>query len=239
MNKLIVDNLYEFWTYIGELNNSIIVNNKFSYVKIKQSAWPNRIYNFTTAAINFNEIILGIKDKTLPNAIVVDNPKMIPKNPELVLFLEQQNMALNLNKYNKSPVNDILIKIVKTTEDANNFAETASASFNYRVNKELIYSLTHNPNKVKLFNAVIGNQFSGCGIIFFDSNNNAGLHMIGTKPEGRGKGIGKAITAKMLNEAKTSGSSYCVLHASAMGQLIYEKLGFESYGKLKSYKLNQ
>ncbi|BDD05595.1 GNAT family N-acetyltransferase [Aureibacter tunicatorum] len=70
-----------------------------------------------------------------------------------------------------------------------------------------------------------------------DSNDNAELHMIGTVPEGRGKGIGKSMTEYLLLEAKANNAKSCVLHASAMGARIYTKLGFQAYGELETYRI--
>ena len=69
----------------------------------------------------------------------------------------------------------------------------------------------------------------------FDSNNNAGLHMIGTIPNGRGKGIGSKMTESLLCEAKSSKSNNCVLHASQMGENIYKNFGFVPFGELETY----
>ena len=76
-------------------------------------------------------------------------------------------------------------------------------------------------------------------IIFFDSNKNAGLHMIGTTPNGRGKGIGTKMTAKLLLEAKANNSENCVLHASKMGENIYKKIGFNSFGEFETYQISE
>ena len=77
----------------------------------------------------------------------------------------------------------------------------------------------------------------GCGIVFFDKNNVAGFHMIGTIPKGRGKGIGKSITKKLIGEALVNNSKYCVLNASKMGEQIYKKLGFTIFGTLENYTI--
>lgn len=61
--------------------------------------------------------------------------------------------------------------------------------------------------------------------------------MIGTVPDERGKGIGKQMTQKLINEAKSKNKSYCVLHASKMGKPIYLKLGFKEYGDIKTYRI--
>lgn len=237
MNDKIIENLYEFWAFIGRVNDSIIANYDYSYVKVSDSDWPNRIYDFKSEKIDFDEIISGIKNGYLPNAVVIDKSNSEIGSSELLLFLEQENMALDLEKYKITAISNVSFEMVKTPDSAEHFAETASSSFNYHVNKDLIYSLTSEPGRVKMYNAHIDGQYLGCGIIYFDSYGNAGLHMIGTKPGGRGKGIGKAMTSKLLNEAKKSGSSHCVLHASKMGKPIYSKLGFDVYGEIKTYKL--
>ena len=72
---------------------------------------------------------------------------------------------------------------------------------------------------------------------FFEKNNLAGFHMIGTIPKGRGKGIVKSITEKLINESLINNSKYCVLNASKMGEQIYKKLGFTAFGTLKNYTI--
>jgi hypothetical protein len=123
---------------------------------------------------------------------------------------------------------------VRTKKEAINFAKTASEAFKYKVDGNIIHLLSEDSSKVRLFNYLQNNEYYGCGIIFFDSNNNAGLHMIGTTPNGRGKG---KMTKKMLLEAKANNNDFCVLHASMMGESIYKKLGFNSFGELETYRI--
>jgi GNAT superfamily N-acetyltransferase len=60
--------------------------------------------------------------------------------------------------------------------------------------------------------------FNGAGV--------AGLYCVGTVPEARGKGLGKAITLKPLLDARAEGYRYGVLFASDEGLPMYERLGF-------------
>jgi ribosomal protein S18 acetylase RimI-like enzyme len=146
-------------------------------------------------------------------------------------------MALDLelfsNPVNKNPN----IKQVTSEDNAKTFAETASKSFGYKVDHQVINEITKNSKNIRLFIYQENNESLGCGIVFFDSNNNAGLHMIGTLPEGRGKGIGKNMTEHLLMEAKDNNAKKCVLHASKMGEPIYIKLGFQKYGEIETYKI--
>jgi hypothetical protein len=144
-------------------------------------------------------------------------------------------MALNLKTVEINFKNDENYKQVRTKEDALTFAKTASDAFGYKVDGNIIYLVSEDPTKVRIFNYLQNNEYLGCGIIFFDSNNNAGLHMVGTIPKGRGKGIGTKMTKKLLWEATANKSENCVLHASMMGENIYKKLEFNSFGKLETY----
>lgn len=64
-----------------------------------------------------------------------------------------------------------------------------------------------------------------------------GLHTIGTLPEGRNKGIGKKMTKKLLWEAQNLGCELAVLSASGMGEPSHAKLGFETYGQLRTFTM--
>lgn len=54
---------------------------------------------------------------------------------------------------------------------------------------------------------------------------------------GRGKGIGKSITEKLIGEAFINNAKYCVLNASKMGEQIYMKLGFSAFGIIENYTI--
>lgn len=54
----------------------------------------------------------------------------------------------------------------------------------------------------------------------------AGLYVVGTTPEARGRGIGTAITLKPLLDARAQGHHYGVLFASPEGYPMYRRMGF-------------
>lgn len=63
------------------------------------------------------------------------------------------------------------------------------------------------------------------------------MHLVGTLPEFRGKGLGFAVSHKPLWDAKNNGVEQCVLLASSMGKPIYEKIGFKEYAHYNVYQL--
>ena len=54
----------------------------------------------------------------------------------------------------------------------------------------------------------------------------AGIYNIATTPSARRRGIGYAVTARLMNVARARGCTEAVLMASALGRPTYERLGF-------------
>jgi len=236
-DKEILENLFEFWSYIGKKTKRLVENQHYKSVSVMESDWPNRVFSISEDHDILYKIIDLIQDKQLPNIIALPKPNKLGDYSYSKLFLTQRNMALYLESVEVSLEDDVNIKQVRTKTDALKFAKTASETFKYKVDGNIINLLSEDSSKVRLFNYLQNNEYLGCGIIFFDSNNNAGLHMIGTTPNGRGKGIGTKMTKKMLLEAKSNNNIFCVLHASMMGENIYKKLGFSSFGELETYQI--
>ena len=66
----------------------------------------------------------------------------------------------------------------------------------------------------------------GCGTAFLDAGT-AGVYNIAVLESARGRGIGHAITAALMNVGVEAGCTNAVLHATELGRPVYERLGFE------------
>jgi ribosomal protein S18 acetylase RimI-like enzyme len=64
----------------------------------------------------------------------------------------------------------------------------------------------------------------------------AGVYFVMTVPEARRRGIGAAITAAVLREARNSGLEYAVLGSSPAGRSVYEGLGFRQLCAIDLYE---
>jgi GNAT superfamily N-acetyltransferase len=63
----------------------------------------------------------------------------------------------------------------------------------------------------------------------------AGLYNITTLDSARGRGIGTAVTAALMELARKGGCTEAILHASEDGLPVYQKLGFETVCNVPQY----
>jgi len=64
----------------------------------------------------------------------------------------------------------------------------------------------------------------------------AGLYIVATMPEARGKGVGSYMMVALLLEARCEGYRAGILHATRMGYPVYARLGFKQYCLLTSFE---
>ena len=81
------------------------------------------------------------------------------------------------------------------------------------------------PEKILNLVAWDGDRPVGCGSAVVDGAT-VGLYNIATLEEARGRGVGHAVTATLLNTGVARGCQQAILHASDMGRPVYERLGF-------------
>ena len=73
----------------------------------------------------------------------------------------------------------------------------------------------------------------------FTSAGVAGIYNVTCIPEARGQGIGTAIVTAPLLDAREMGYHVGILQASSMGYRVYQRLGFQDFGKLSVYLWEQ
>lgn len=73
----------------------------------------------------------------------------------------------------------------------------------------------------------------------FTSAGVAGIYNVTCIPQARGQGIGSAVVRVPLLEARKLGYHVGILQASSMGYSVYQRLGFQDFGKLSVYLWNQ
>src|SRR3954452_5352786 len=69
----------------------------------------------------------------------------------------------------------------------------------------------------------------------FDHGGDCGVYNVGTMPRARGRGLGTAVTAIQLHEARDRGFTTASLQATAMAERMYGELGFVDLGRFVEY----
>ena len=64
----------------------------------------------------------------------------------------------------------------------------------------------------------------------------AGIHLVGTLSELRGRGIGTAMTMACVQRASEMNFQLAVLRSSPLGENVYYRIGFREYCRLKRYE---
>jgi GNAT superfamily N-acetyltransferase len=67
-------------------------------------------------------------------------------------------------------------------------------------------------------------------------NEVVGLYNIVTRAAYRRRGFGTALTLQLLLDARGCGYRMAILQASAMGESVYARVGFEPFGQITEYK---
>ncbi len=73
-----------------------------------------------------------------------------------------------------------------------------------------------------------------CSMVYF-SDGVAGIYTVGTLADARRKGFGEKVMHSCLAAAVEAGYDAAILHATKMGVLLYEKMGFVEYCTISSF----
>jgi len=101
--------------------------------------------------------------------------------------------------------------------------------------REAYESLGFTPqNPLRNYVAFHNGKPVGSASLFLESGA-AGIYNMAVLPEFRGKGIGKALILRAVEDAKTLGYGIGVLHAVEGADALYRSVGFQEYCRFASY----
>jgi len=91
------------------------------------------------------------------------------------------------------------------------------------------------PDYVRLYQARVAGQ-PACVLGTIDHDADLGFYFVATHPDHRGRGLASRLVAVALAEARERGMRTSTLQASAMGEPVYRRLGYEPYFRLELYE---
>ncbi len=149
-------------------------------------------------------------------------------------------MALDLKDLREDVSRPVGLEIVSVDDEQTlrQWIHIASIGFKVPVDLEAVwfeffnYAACSSPFKTYL--ALLNGEPVGTSQLF-TSAGVAGIYNVTCVPEARGQGIGSAIVTAPLLEARKLGYHAGILQASSMGYKVYQRLGFQDFGKLSVY----
>lgn len=239
MRGKIIGNLFDFWKEIGVSNGFYKAETAYHFTRPEDNSWPSKVFIYDASEVDYNKVHRNMELGLLPDSLNVicehhDEKKIL--NSGFKKLSEVKPMALNITHGNKPELDFSSIQRVRTQLGARQFAHVASQSFGYPVHEKTILNLVSN-SKIRMYIGKINDVVASCGMIFLDHNGDSGIHMIGTLSRHRGHGLGKIMTQKLMYEASKNKSKYVLLVASQLGEPIYSKIGFKTYGGFINYSV--
>jgi len=143
-------------------------------------------------------------------------------------------MNLTLEKNVNSAIGKTHSQIVKLSheENATKWSQGCGQAFGYEIDATVIQGLLKNLN-ASVFAYMVAGKVAGTAIAYL-SGDTLGIHQLGTVPCFRKKGIALALMEHILAQASSQKCHFVSLQASQAGLHMYERLGFQSFGKLTS-----
>ena len=249
INSYIEKNLDDFYTKSSAHSNfNSHIEKKISWVLAKEVDWPECIFRADLENLSTQYEITAVKkliqEGKAPNGWTV-GPLTTPKNLGSILekfgfsnVYHQAGMALELKDITNQVVteNELDIEIVEDKEHLKQWIDVVLTVFSIKIDFELLEYLLLEP-EAKFYIGILEGK-SVTYLMLYLSSGVAGLHAVSTLKEYRGRRFGLAISIIALLDAYKMGYKVGVLQASALGERVYRKMGFQKYCDINTYALD-
>jgi ribosomal protein S18 acetylase RimI-like enzyme len=204
----------------------------------------------THAAQRVDEVLAPFQDRAVPMRWWTDErgrPAELDANLErrgLEMVWDVPGMTVDLiDGLRDEPVEGVDVRPVRTRADLRTWFGAFAAGFGFDPHRERAWheafeELGVDPSgRFRHYTGFVDGEAVASGTMFVDhASGSAGIYHVGTRPDRRGRGIGRAVTLVPLLEAREAGLRYGVLKASHLGRSVYEHLGFAERARLRQYR---
>lgn len=236
MDKLLehanLENLTGLWQLMGATQVAEGLQQSIS--------WPRRCWQYPDQqAAEWSEVIEHIPDNYLfpvwrAGEASVELEQAL-RRPGLEISLEQLAMVLPLDTDVPSPDHPRLdVSQIESHGQAEQWSNLCGRAFGYTLDAEVIDQLRQQPDVDVLWASLNGEPIATA--ILYRTGPVTGVHQVGVPPELQGQGIARELMLMLLARAQSAGAEYVCLQASAAGELLYHKLGFQPQFRIRSYR---
>lgn len=235
-----INNLTALWRLASNMYNGLKINSNYNIAKVRDSEWPNRIWNtniFEEDDLSeLHELLKETNSQLIYTKWYEKIDKIIDESQNLGLSLlfSQIGMSLSLEDYISCKASEFTKLIEIDSDDSvNQWALVFFKCFGYNIPSQVIKFLK---SKVKYYLIYKGNTIIGC-VSIFQKDNEIGIHSLGILKEYRKNGYAEEVMHLLLSEAKNVGIAYAHLQSSLLGLSIYIKIGFKVLFQMGNYRL--
>nr|WP_068891954.1 GNAT family N-acetyltransferase [Pedobacter panaciterrae] len=230
MNKhalLNIKNLVTFWEKASAPFQGYFSGETFSYCRISNSDWPNRVWLEQELD---EDVLKEIRELIISSPVGLSfshwdniestNYKLIEQSG-FEQKSTQLGMSMQLNQKFKQEQR-LTFENVNRVEQAKIWTDLYPQSFKYNISLEILNRTCDKINYyiIHLDNAPIGT------VITYQTENAIGIHGLGIVPEMRKRGFAEETMSYILNKAIDNQVEYAYLQASELGKNIYLNMGF-------------
>ena len=243
-NQKIEGNLYGLYTAVARAAGlEYQQEDHYSWVRNPAGSWPSYVFDLDmdmmTSKDFIDQLAGRMRRKEIPPIIV----NRLPGNAEAYYEITRQNglreiygwtgMALEKSAFASRANKETDLKVMKVSgpDQVKYWMDIVNtALFNSKSLSSEIATVLRSIIGMELYLGLVS-DVPVCTALSFHPDEVAGLYMISTLPEYRGKGYGTLVTVSAIENCFGSGAETIILHASGMGENIYRRLGFKDYCK--------
>ena len=256
ISKIIQENFISKISYFSKYNNKIKITENEEFIRV-DSMLPSDTFNICViknGKSTKKENILKentdyFNKKSYPAAVWIwdDNSASEEKIAENGFGLSEKETGMYI-KSEKIPekyqeLEHFIIKRVTSDREMEDFSKVISSIFGateeaHYVNEEygiLKKEKIYNSPDMVFYVGYYNKEPVSCGTVYKTAES-TGIYDVAVKESHRKKGLGSAMFAYLMTEAKKNGTEYCILQASSDGAGIYRKMGFDEVCNIDIYE---
>ncbi|MCK4921336.1 MAG: GNAT family N-acetyltransferase [Bacteroidales bacterium] len=234
--KTITGNLYAFYKAIVGRENYIFEDSSgLEAVFLPDKAWPAYILgNVSPSNPELEKIILKMKLGDLPQFWIrqmdkTDDFDQLAIKSGIRPINKWLGMSLNIDVPFDidSPSGDLIFERIDSPDKMDSWVQRVNSELmtSRKITTEVFVELLGR-REFDFFQLKLGNKVVSTLLMFYQKDV-AGIYLVSTEKEFRGRGYGKFITSKAIDYSIKKAYSNFVLHSTGLGEKIYSRLGFK------------
>ncbi|GAA0784078.1 GNAT family N-acetyltransferase [Marinobacterium sediminicola] len=119
-------------------------------------------------------------------------------------------------------------------DEAAAWSELCGRAFGYQIDAEIIDRVRQQPDVEVLWGVRDGVPVATA--IVYHTGSILGVHQVGVSPEQQGRGVARELMQMLVARAQARKARYLCLQASAAGEPLYLRMGFQPQFTIRSYR---